>query len=428
MRRTLSAVAALATLSMLAACTGGVVGEEAEPATTGPIDIWYSNYPPEIEWVTAAIETWNAANPDQEITGQEIPVTTSTEEAVMAAIAAGNTPCLILNGAQLAIADYERMGGLVSLSDFEGADEYIESRSGVGVAQQYQSADGTYKQIPWKSNPLMLFYNKDVFAAAGLDPENPGLESFDDVLEAGRAIVESGAAQYLATPATSAEFYQPFFDFYPLFAAESDGRMLVEDGEPQFNSEAGIAVSEFWNSVYEEGLAPKDMSVTSADPFADGSAAMRFAGPWAIPLYDVNWGVIALPTSSGNGGELTWSFADAKTISMYSSCENQDTAWEVIKFFTSEEQDLSFLEDTGQMPMRVGLPELAADYFAENPEYEIFAAQAAKTVEVPYVNDSVAVWQAVRDAYLKSVVFPEADIESAFQEAADQVIGLLAAN
>jgi multiple sugar transport system substrate-binding protein len=54
-------------------------------------------------------------------------------------------------------------------------------------------------------------------------------------------------------PSPDAQFFQPWFDFYPLFAAQSGGQQLVEDGEPQFNNEAGLAVANFWRSLYDQG-------------------------------------------------------------------------------------------------------------------------------------------------------------------------------
>ena len=48
-------------------------------------------------------------------------------------------------------------------------------------------------------------------------------------------------------------------------------------------------------------------------------------------------------------------FTDAKNIGLYSACKNQKTAWDVLKFATSEEQDGKLLEMTGQMPIRTDL-------------------------------------------------------------------------
>ena len=54
---------------------------------------------------------------------------------------------------------------------------------------------------------------------AGVDPENPPLATHEEFLETSRKIVDEGAAQAAIWPAPSSEFFQSWFDFYPLYAA-----------------------------------------------------------------------------------------------------------------------------------------------------------------------------------------------------------------
>ena len=143
----------------------------------------------------------------------------------------------------------------------------------------------------------MIFYNKDIFKKAGIDPENPPLSTHDEFLATSRKIVDSGAAQAAIWPAPTSEFFQSWFDFYPLYAAETGGKQLVEDGEATFDSEEGKAVADLWATMYEEGLSPKE--TYNGDSFAEGKSAMAIVGPWAIAVYgeSVNWGVAPVPTS-----------------------------------------------------------------------------------------------------------------------------------
>ena len=274
----------------------------------------------------------------------------------------------------------------MALDTFDGGKDYVESRSG-DVAEQYQSPDGQFYQIPWKSNPVMIFYNKDIMKKAGVDPENPPLATYDEFLDTSKKIVDSGAADAAIWPAPTSEFFQSWFDFYPLFAAETGGTQLVEDGKATFDSDEGKSVVEFWKTMYDEGLSPKEKY--NGDSFADQKAAMSIVGPWAIAVYgdSVNWGAVPVPTSAGTTPEETHTFSDAKNIGLYSACENQGTAWEVLKFATSEEQDGKLLEMTGQMPLRTDLETTYADYFKSHPEYVDFADQASRTVEVPNVRE-----------------------------------------
>jgi multiple sugar transport system substrate-binding protein len=416
---------ATATLTMLAlaataACGGDSGDSEGATTATGPIKVWLSNNPEEIAWGKAMVKEWNAENPDQEVTAQEIPAGETSEEVIGAAITAGNAPCLVFNTSPAAVPQFQKQGGLVALDGFEGGTDYVESRTG-DMAEQYQSPDGQYYQIPWKSNPVMIFYNKDIMKQAGVDPENPPLATHEEFLETSRKIVDSGAADAAIWPAPTSEFFQSWFDFYPMFAAETGGQQLIEDEQATFDSEEGTAVAEFWKTMYDEGLAQKE--VYNGDAFADQKSAMATVGPWAIAVYGeaVDWGAVPVPTSSGTSPEETYTFSDAKNIGLYSACDNQGTAWEVLKFATSEEQDGKLLEMTGQMPLREDLQGTYPDYFEQNPEYVDFADQASRTVEVPNVPNSIEIWQTFRDAYSGSVIFGKEPVDDALSGAASEV-------
>jgi multiple sugar transport system substrate-binding protein len=173
--------------------------------------------------------------------------------------------------------------------------------------------------------------------------------------------------------------------------------------------------------MYEKGYSQKE--AYNGDSFGDGKAAMAIVGPWAIAVYgeDINWGAAPVPTSAGISPEETYTFSDAKNVAIYSACKAQGTAWEVLKFATSEEQDGALLDSTGQMPMRDGVEAAYPDYFKANPDYTEFAAQAARTVEVPNVANSIEIWQTFRDHYSESVIFGESDPADALAAAADEV-------
>jgi multiple sugar transport system substrate-binding protein len=427
MRRWIIILSAMVvTAGVLAACGGGDSSSQTSDKLTakGPITIWYSNNPNEVKWGKQVVAAWNKTHPDEKVTGQEIPAGRSSEEVIGAAITAGNTPDLIYNTAPVAVPQFQKQGGLVDLSAFPDGTDYIESRTG-DAASQYASADGRYYQLPWKSNPVMIFYDKKIMTKAGIDAESPPMATYDEFLATSRAIVKSKAAKYAIYPSPSSEFYQAWFDFYSMYGAESMGKLLVEDGKATFADTAGNAVAELWRTIYAEKLAGNEPY--TGDAFLDGVTGMVLAGPWAIESYGkMDWGVAPVPTSAGMDPAEIYTFADSKNVAMYSSSKNQGTAWEFLKFSTSQEQDGMLLEITGQMPLRADLTTAYPDYFAKNADYKTFAEQASRTVDVPNVANSVEVWQNFRDAWTSAVIFGEGDIPTALSEAAAEIDQLVA--
>ncbi|MFJ8363965.1 extracellular solute-binding protein [Streptomyces sp. NPDC093984] len=418
MKKALLALLPVAALTLTACGSGsGSDTGNASNDAHGPITVWYSNNAQEVAWGKSMVAAWNAAHPKEKVTAQEIPAGKSSEEVIGAAITAGNAPCLVLNTAPAAVPGFQKQGGLVPLDDFPDAKKYLESRVGDRLSQ-YASPDGKYYQMPWKSNPVMIFYNKELFKKAGLDAEHPKLASYQDFLDTSRKLVKSSGAKAAIWPAPTSEFYQSWFDFYPLFTSQT-GKQLVENGKAQFASPDGVKAAELWKTMYAEGLAPKEQF--NGDAFGEGKSAMAIVGPWAVAVYGdkLKWGAVPVPTADGTSSKGT--FSDEKSIGMYTSCKNRGTAWDVMKFATSKEQDGKLLEATGQMPMRANLTAAYPSYFASHPAYSTFAQQADHTIESPNVPNSVDIWQTFRDAYTKAVIFGKGDLAGTLKEAAGKV-------
>jgi multiple sugar transport system substrate-binding protein len=402
----------------LSACSGGGGGSASGAMTAhGPIKIWYSNNAQEVAWGKQAVASWNKTHPKEQVTGQEIPAGKTSEEVIGAAITAGTAPCLVYNTAPAAVGQFQKQGGLVDLSKFPGGAAYINSRSGA-VAKQYQDAAGDYYQLPWKSNPVVIFYNKDMFKKAGLDADHPNLSTYADFIATSKKLVDAGVAQNAILPAPTSEYFQSTFDFYPLYAAETGGKQMVENNKSTFNDQDGLDVAQFWSTMYKDKLSSQE--AYSGDAFADGKAAMAIVGPWAVAVYKgkVNWGSVPVPTKDGTTADKTWTFSDAKNIGLYSACKNQGTAWDFLKYSTSKSEDSKLLTETGQMPLRKDLATTYAAYFKANPAYQAFGNQASRTVEVPPGPNTIQMLQTFRDAWSKSVIFQGGDLKASLAAAA----------
>ncbi len=417
-----------ATALLLAACGGGdtpaETGTTGGTGGTGEITVWFSNNEQEVAWGKSITDKWNTDHADQKVTAQEIPAGSSSEEAITAAITAGTAPCLVYNISPAAAPQWERQGGLVNLATMEGGEDYLKERGG-DLIEGYRGQDNGLFQVPWKSNPVMVMYNKDIFTKAGIDPEKPDMDTYDKFIAGSKKLVEAGGAKAAIWPAPTSEFFQSWFDFYPTYLAQTGGTNFVEDGKATFNDDNGKAVMEFFQTLYKEGLSPKEKS--NDDAMGTGAAAMQMAGPWAIASYkgNIDYGFMPVPTKDGKAPGDTYTFADAKNISMFTSCKNTGTAWEFLKYTTSEESDGALLDATGQMPMRQDLAKTYSEYFDANPDYVAFADQASRTVDVPSVPNSVEMWQDFRDKYSAAVIFGTTPIPDALSAAEESVNKLI---
>ena len=76
----------------------------------------------------------------------------------------------------------------------EGGYEFDKSQYLAGIVAYYSRPDGTMLSFPYNSSSPILYYNKDKFEEAGLDPESPPT-TWQEVFETARAINESGASE-----------------------------------------------------------------------------------------------------------------------------------------------------------------------------------------------------------------------------------------
>ncbi len=201
MKKALLVMLPVAALTLSACGSGGGMdsGGASNDAVVPSPRSGTTNNAQEVTSGKSMVATWNTTPPPRRRWRQEIPAGKSSEEVIGAAITAGNAPCLVLNTAPAAVPGFQKQGGLVALDDFPDGKQYLQSRVGDRLSQ-YASPDGKYYQMPWKSNPVMIFYNKELFKKAGLDAEHPKLASYQDFLNTSRKLVKSGVARLPSGP------------------------------------------------------------------------------------------------------------------------------------------------------------------------------------------------------------------------------------
>jgi sn-glycerol 3-phosphate transport system substrate-binding protein len=75
----------------------------------------------------------------------------------------------------------------------KGGGTFDKSQYLPGIVAYYSTPDGTMLSFPYNSSSPILYYNKDIYQNAGLDPNDPP-ETWPEVWEHARQIVSSGAA------------------------------------------------------------------------------------------------------------------------------------------------------------------------------------------------------------------------------------------
>lgn len=175
--------------------------------------------------------------------------------------------------------------------------------------------DGIY-YVPSSVDTFALFYNKDLFTAAGLDPNTPPT-NWDELLAAAKTIKDQTGKPGIGVPAINgAEVLQEFVGCF--INQATDAAILDSDSNPIFNTAEGLEALKFLEELrpyFQE--SPTEYGRGELRPLVrDGEIGMIIDGPWAVAAmvaaYGENFtedgpiGVTEMP-SAANGKKITWS-------------------------------------------------------------------------------------------------------------------------
>lgn len=394
---------------------------------------WSSNNTEEIIFAKEIVAKWNKNNPGKEVKFQPVPEGQSSEEIILAAVVGKTTPDIYSNMWQGDVEAYAQAGVLVALDTLKGFKEFIEERCDSAVIKEITSFDGHIYQVPWKINPIMIIYNKNIVSNLGL--QNPPA-TYSEFNEACRKFMkdENGDGyidRWFGYVEVIVTWWQRFFDFYPLYLAASGGAPLVKDNKAAFNNEYGLQVFKFLKNLYDKNYFSRERISQREDIFLSGIIATRFTGPWEIAHADkfkpegFEYAYAPMITPDNHNGPA-YTYGDPKNIVIFKTTKNAQQTWEFVKYMVSRENDLRLLEITNQLPRRKHLDTdpFFAKYFKEHPKMEIFGKQAdfvKGTDASPVLKE---VFDLISQEYEACVVYGKKSPEQALSDA-EKAVNLL---
>ena len=253
-------------------------------------------------------------------------------------------------------------GGLVSLSaaglSTDGLYPSIVS-AGAYQGQLYGMAPGV--------NGLALYYNKDLFAAAGLTAPTTW-----DELTADAQKLTAGGKQGIAFSAVGNE--EGSFQFEPFFwTAGADLKTL--------NSPQAVQALTLWKTFVDKGWASKSVvNWTQADvdqQFAAGNVAMMVNGPWQLPGLNaktgLHFGTVPIPVPSASAKPVTPLGGEVWAVG-HSNAGREAKAVSVVKCLMSPDRASEWSEDAGYIPSNQAA---AAQLGASDPQLQAFVTEIA---------------------------------------------------
>ena len=220
--------------------------------------------------------------------------------------------------------------------------------------------------IPSSLDTFVLYYNKDVFEAAGLDPEAPPT-TWDELKSVCEAIAANTDVPALGIPAmTGMEVLE---EFMAHFITQSTLQpMLDSDSQPLFNTAEGLAALEYLESIlpYTQPT-PTDYGRGELRALLrDGKIGMIIDGPWAVTTFQAAYGEnlddsiigIATPPLSPNGEKASFAGTNGWIATHQDKAE---ACGRLISYLMSEEVLYAHHKAYGSIPITAY--ELGQDFY-----------------------------------------------------------------
>lgn len=301
----------------------------------------------------------------------------------------------------------------VEQSDQIDMDNYFD-----GPRSSLTWDDGVFG-IPRASNTIALYYNKDMFRAAGLDPDNPPA-TWDELYEAAKALTDPDNDVYgIAFSAKASE--EGTFQFLP-WAQMAGGSF------DNINADGVSEALDLWKAFFDEGLTSPDTLTRgqwdSTGTFNGGNAAMAISGPWELGRMasdaQFDWGVTLLPVPE-QGAPRASALGDFN-LAVFANTENPDAAFSFLEYADSQAERV--WPEFTRMPSRKDIElaptgnekiDAAAPVFVEQLQY---ARNRGPHPEWPRIS------KAIQDAF-QSALTGQKGAQEALDDAQGQIDRIL---
>ena len=318
-------------------------------------------------------------------------------------------------------------GQLLDLTQFI-KDEGIDTSVYGGTVEQI-TRDGKVYALPFRSDFWVVYYNKDLFDAAGVEyPTNDMTLNDYDAL-ARKMTSGSGAEKVYGA------HYHTWRSAVQLFGI-LDGKHTVLDGDYGFlKPYYELVLKEQKDGICQDYATLKTNSTHYSGVFFNNQAAMMNMGSWFITTQidkvksgeslSKNWGIVKYPHP--DGVEAGTTLGTITSLAVSANSKNQEAALDFVKFVTGEE-GAKIIAGTGTIPAIKSDEVIGAIASMDGFPQDDNSKEALKTVktylEMPVHNKGSEIETALNEAH-DNIMTENVTIDEGLQEMKDNVAPLL---
>jgi multiple sugar transport system substrate-binding protein len=338
-----------------------VVTSTPEPAK--PVEITYYTFsaaPDYLEELDQMIQLFQAKYPNIKVKVETAPFNDYFTK-LQTLIAGGIAPDVFeLNYENF--VTYADKGLLLDLSPQMMADTGMDSGIYYPRAMQAFSYNGMQLGLPATFSTVMLFYNKDLFDAAGVAYPTADW-TWEDAVAAAKTLTDSTEGVWGLHSGVQ------FWEFYKK-AAQNNCKFFNEDKTSVLinSPECVQALQTMVDFVKTDKVMPSAAEmggISDGDLFLTGKLAMDVTGIWMFAAFKdapFKWDITVEP---GMATKATHFFANAASI--FAATKHPQEAYQWVQFFTSDPEMAKIRVDSGWELPALSNPAFFTDYLSQTP-------------------------------------------------------------
>ncbi|HXX40458.1 MAG TPA: ABC transporter substrate-binding protein [bacterium] len=248
---------------------------------------------------------------------------------------------------------------VVPVQDFIDREKFDVSQFEPNILAYYRVGNRLYS-MPFNTSTAILYYNKDMFKQAGLNPDQPP-RTFEEIEAYATKLVRGGATQSGITIAIYGWFFEQLLARQGvLYANNGNGRDAPATAVVYDHEEQGARILEWWARMVKNGVAtnPGRPTAASQRAFAAGQTAMTVDSTAVLKSlltqsggrFQLGTGYFPKPPDAKTGGSIVGG-ASAWILRGRPPAEQQ-AAWEFVKFISAPPQQAAWYVGTGYFPVR----------------------------------------------------------------------------
>ncbi|MBI3037454.1 ABC transporter substrate-binding protein [bacterium] len=327
--------------------------KSAESSKKVEIVFWHAMSGPLGVVMDELIQRFNQSQPSYSVRAISMGSYDTLAKKLLASLVANNAPDISQNYETLT-KKFIKHGKIVCLDNLIGSESELIKEDIIPVLLDNNTFDGKLWSFPFNKSVPALYYNKDLFRKAGLDPEKPP-SNWDEVASFSRKILstfgrdQTGKPEVYGFATTRGNVWM-----FECRVLQYNGKLVSEkEARCHFSESASVKALAILQDLLKEDLAFEGQGYDPQNDFKSQRVAMLentiVSKVHMEEGIKFDWGISPLP-----GGATKAVILAGTNINIFNngSSEKIRGAWEFIKWFTSPEITAEWSVRTTYLPVR----------------------------------------------------------------------------